>query len=54
VVDSDALNAVFGPRCDGTPRPGGRITFVYSEHRITVDDGEYLTLHPVYTSGSEE
>lgn len=47
VLDSDALDTLFGPRGDGTPRPGGRLTFVYSNCRVTVDNGEYLTLHPV-------
>lgn len=47
VLDPDALNAVFDSRADGTPRPGGRLTFVYSKCRITVDNGEYITLQPI-------
>ena len=47
VLDPDALDALFGPRHDGTPRPGGSLTFVYSRCRVTVDNGEYLTLHPI-------
>lgn len=47
VLDPDALDILFGPRDDGTPRPGGRLTFVYSKCWVTVDNGEYLTLHPI-------
>ena len=47
VLDPDALNDLFGSRSDGTSRPGGRLTFVYSECRVTVDNGEYLTLYPI-------
>ena len=44
VLDTDALNALFGPRGDGTARPGGRLSFVYSNCRLTIDNGEYLTV----------
>jgi len=44
VLDADAMNALFAPRADGTARPGGRLSFVYSNCRITIDNGEYLTL----------
>jgi hypothetical protein len=44
VLDTDALNALFGPRVDGTERTGGRISFVYSNCRFTVDNGEYIML----------
>lgn len=47
VLDPHALDTLFDSRADGTPRPGGRLTFVYSKCRITVDNGEYLTLHPI-------
>lgn len=44
VLDPDALDALFAPLADGTLRPGGRVSFVYSECRVTVDNAEYLTL----------
>ena len=44
VVDPTALDALFGPQHDGTPRRGGRLSFVYSDCCITIDNGEYLTL----------
>jgi hypothetical protein len=47
VLDPDALDSLFGSRGDGTLRPGGRLTFVYSNCRITVDNGEYITLQPI-------
>lgn len=47
VLDPDALDSLFGPRGNGDPRPGGSLSFVYSECRVTVDNGEYLTLESV-------
>ena len=47
VLDTTALDTLFGSKDDGTPRPGGRLTFVYSRCRVTVDNGEYLTLRPI-------
>lgn len=44
VVDPAALDSLFDPRYDGTPRTGGRLSFVYNECCITIDNGEYLTL----------
>ena len=44
VVDPAALDSLFGPRYDGTPRTGGRLSFVYSDCCITIDNGEYLEL----------
>ncbi len=45
VVDTDALDALFDPRPDGKARSGGKLSFVYSESHLTVDNGEYLTFH---------
>ncbi len=40
-VDPDALNELFRPRHDGTPRTGGTLTFVVDGHHVTVrGDGE--------------
>jgi hypothetical protein len=47
VVDTDALDALFEKRLNGEPRPGGRLSFVYAECRVTVDNGEYLTVSPL-------
>lgn len=44
VLDPDALDILFGSKLDGTPRPGGRLSFVYSKCIVTVENGEYLTL----------
>ncbi|WP_435366037.1 HalOD1 output domain-containing protein [Haloarchaeobius sp. DYHT-AS-18] len=44
VVDPDALDTLFDRRYDGTPRTGGRLSFVFNDCHITIDNGEYLTL----------
>ena len=44
VFDTDALDAIFSPRYNGTERSGGRLSFVYSNCQLTIDNGEYLTL----------
>jgi hypothetical protein len=37
VVDPGALNALFAPKHDDTPRTGGTVSFTLSEHRVTVE-----------------
>ena len=44
IVDPAALDSLFDLRYDGTPRTGGRLSFVYNDCCITIDNGEYLTL----------
>ena len=44
VVDPDALDLLFAPRHDGEPRPGGRVSFVYEDYCVTVENSEYLRL----------
>ena len=44
VVEPTALDALFEPQLDGTPRTGGRLSFVYDGCLVTIDNGEYLTL----------
>lgn len=44
VVDPTALETLFDPQYDGTPRTGGRLSFVFNGCYITIDNGEYLTL----------
>lgn len=50
IIDPDALDALFAPRPDDTPRAGGRLSFSYSGCRITVDDGEFVTVEPFETT----
>ncbi|PGF16357.1 hypothetical protein CP556_09690 [Natrinema sp. CBA1119] len=46
-VGSDALDALFRPRCDGTPRAGGTLSFVVNGHHVRVrGDGEILIEAP--------
>ena len=41
VIDPDALNAIFTPRPDGTPRTAGQVTFRWDQYHVTVhSDGE--------------
>lgn len=47
VVDTDALDALFEERLNGEPRPGGRLSFIYADCRVTVYNGEYLTIRPM-------
>ncbi len=42
-VDPDALNKLFEPRQDGTPRHGGSVTFDVNGRTVTVySDGEVV------------
>ena len=54
VVDPAALDALFDPQYDGTPRTGGRLSFVYNDCHITIDNGEYLTLRSLEDRFREE
>ncbi|MUV88800.1 hypothetical protein GJ629_01940 [Halapricum sp. CBA1109] len=45
ILDTDALDALFSPRTDGTFRIGGEVSFVYSGCRVSVQNGEYVTVH---------
>lgn len=45
VLDPSALNALFDSRHDGTPRTGGRVSFVFSNCWVSIENGEYLTIH---------
>lgn len=47
VLDPDALDALFDARSDGEPRTGGRLSFIYSRCRVTLDNGEFLTIQPL-------
>ncbi|MFC7021074.1 MULTISPECIES: HalOD1 output domain-containing protein [Haloarcula] len=54
VVDPTALDTLFEPLYDGTPRTGGRISFVYNDCCVTIDNGEYLTLQLIEDRLSDE
>lgn len=47
VIDPCAINMLFDTQGDGTPRAGGRLSFVYSKCEVTIDNGEYLTLQAI-------
>lgn len=47
VVDPDALDQLFQPKADGTPRPGGELTFTYSGCEVIVRaDGDVIVVPP--------
>ncbi|GAA0196088.1 HalOD1 output domain-containing protein [Haladaptatus pallidirubidus] len=44
-IDPDALDALFKPRMDGTPREtNGQVEFTYDSYHVTVDSGGTITL----------
>ena len=47
VVDTDALDALFESRPNGQPRTGGCLSFIYSDCRVSIDNGEYLSIEPL-------
>lgn len=47
VLDTDALDDLFGHRSNGDTRTGGRLSFVYAGCNVTVYNGEYLTINPL-------
>lgn len=48
VVDPDALAALFGPRPNGSPRPGpGRVSFDYAGFRVTVTSNREVDVDPI-------
>jgi hypothetical protein len=54
VVDPAALDRLFGRQDDGTCRTGGRVSFVYGRHWVTVESGEYLRLRSVQPGPDED
>ena len=44
VIDTDALDAIFASRSNGQSRTGGRLSFIYSDSRVSIENGEYLTI----------
>jgi hypothetical protein len=46
-IDPEALDALFGPRLDGTARDGAvDVRFSYADYRIHVQSDGTLTIHP--------
>ena len=50
VLDPDALDVLFESRANDAARVGGRVSFVYNHCRVTVDNGEYLTVQLLETA----
>lgn len=51
VVDPDALDRLFEPRADGTARTGGRLLFIYCDHRIDIENAESIVVKPIISAG---
>lgn len=51
VVNPDALNALFAPVDSDTSSRGGRVSFVYGDCRITVENAEHLTVNSITNGG---
>lgn len=51
VIDPDALDALFESQSDNISRTGGRLSFIYSRCRVAIDNGEFLTIEPLETTG---
>lgn len=45
-IDPDCLDALFVPKQDGTPRSGGRVTFPFAGHEVTVYSEGAVVLDP--------
>ncbi len=45
-VDPDALDTLFRPRHDGSPRSGGTLSFVVADHYVTVDSSGEILIEP--------
>ena len=44
VVDPEALDSIFAPRSNGTPRPGGRVSFPFCGYEVIVEPDGSITL----------
>ncbi|SIR74855.1 HalOD1 output domain-containing protein [Natronorubrum thiooxidans] len=43
-IDPEALDLLFAPRADGTPRPGGRVSFPFCGYDVTVERNGTVSL----------
>lgn len=46
VVDPDALDALFAPRGDGTPRDAGAVSFAFAGTTVTVTGEAEVAVEP--------
>jgi hypothetical protein len=51
-IDPEALDVLFSPLVDGTPRgTGGQVEFTYDAYNVTVDSRGMITLSPHKSKG---
>lgn len=48
-IDPEALDALFRPRWDGTPRRGGTLSFAVAAHLVTVRSDGHVLVEPSST-----
>lgn len=53
IVDPDALDALFSPKYDGTPREAGMIVFTLAGCEVTVFDYGRVTVRRIDTTATE-
>ncbi|WP_158059698.1 HalOD1 output domain-containing protein [Halorussus halophilus] len=46
VLNTDSLDEIFVPDDAGTPRKGGRLSFVFEEHEITIHRHGTIVIYP--------
>lgn len=46
VIDPDALDALFEPKPDGTPRAGGTLTFSYAGYEVRISGNQEVAVTP--------
>lgn len=46
IIDPDALDAIFRPKADGTPRIGGKITFTMDGCRVAIHNDGNVDVTP--------
>ena len=47
VFDTAALDVLFATDGTGEPKSGGRLSFIFSESYVTIENGEYLLIRPL-------
>jgi hypothetical protein len=52
ILDPDALDTLFAQRENGDQRPGGEVSFIYSGCRVTIQNGEYISVQQLDSASS--
>ena len=52
-IDTDALDALFAPSANGTPRREVKVSFTYDSCRVVIEGGETVTVRARERLGEE-